>query len=192
MKLDCDSVLFESLNAAQTVFCLFYAIFFGFVANAQVRWKAFDWPLAVIGGRDYAPSRCRLLRSLFYLVLFPLCPFLTGLILFAVPATDLIHPLLQLVAAYVAAHAAFAPYRLWLSGVERCPSDFYYPAECRSDEPSTAPQYFLSQPRTMNPRPCVQEKEFPLDPIWANANLFVGFLYVVLSISVGWVLSKFA
>jgi hypothetical protein len=182
-------VLCESLNAPQTVFCLFYAIFFGFVANAQVRWKAFDWPLAVRGGRDYAPSRNRLLRSLFYLVLLPLGPFLTGLILFAVPASELNRSLLQLVGAYAAAHAAFGPYRSWLSGVERCPGKFYYPAEFHSDYGSAGPQYFLSQPRTMNPRQCAREKEFPLDSKWANANLFVGSLYVVFSILVGRALS---
>ena len=33
----------SSLNAAQTVFTVFYAMFWGNVADAMPRWKAFSW-----------------------------------------------------------------------------------------------------------------------------------------------------
>jgi hypothetical protein len=80
-----------SLNVPQTVFCLFYAISLGFVANAQLKWKAFDWPLALAGRTDaaYRPSLDRIWRAAWYLAVLPILLFLLILtVLSALPAHD--------------------------------------------------------------------------------------------------------
>jgi hypothetical protein len=170
-----------SLNAPQTVFCLFYAIFWGLVANAQIRWKAFDWPLAVAGRSDsnYAPSWKRLKRSVVYLTWLPVFLFvvIVALLTVAPPRPLGGRLIIQLAGAVLAAHAAFSPYRLWLSGVERFPGDFYYrtppPAEPAGTAPSAAGLY-ASQPR--------QKEDILLDPKWADTNRQVGRSYVGLSL----------
>src|ERR1035437_2709521 len=95
------------LNAPQTVFCLFYAIFWGLVANAQIRWKAFDWPPAFAGRRSeikLAPSWKRLKRSICYLTCLPILLFLVLVAALNVPAPSTWWRLMvQLLAASVAA-----------------------------------------------------------------------------------------
>src|SRR5204863_340106 len=106
--------MFMSMNAPQTVFGLFFAIFWGLVANAQVQWKAFDWPLACAGRKEkrYEKSWLRLRQSLWYLTLVPVLLFLVLVsILFLAPKRPFdYHMIIQLAGAILAAHSAFAPY----------------------------------------------------------------------------------
>jgi len=151
-----------SLNAPQTVFCLFYAIFWGLVANAQIRWKAFDWPLAVAGRSDsnYAPSWKRLKRSVVYLTWLPVFLFvvIVALLTVAPPRPLGGRLIIQLAGAVLA-------------------GDFYYrtppPAEPAGTAPSAAGLY-ASQPR--------QKEDILLDPKWADTNRQVGRSYVGLSL----------
>ena len=128
MRADLD---LSALNIAATVFSLFYAIFWGLVANAQIRWKAFDWPFALAGKRfaKYRPSRNRLWQSLLYLTVLPTVLFVTlsVLLILAKPPNDFVSLVISLAAAIVAAHAAFAPYRLWMARMEDDPKAFFYP-----------------------------------------------------------------
>ena len=165
--------IFESLNAPQAVFCLFFAIFWGLVANAQVRWKAFDWPLAITGRREntYKKSWSRLWRSLWYLTVVPVLLFLGIIsILSLAPRRpfDLLM-VIQLAGAILAAHAAFAPYRFWLSAMERNPGCFYYKCPADDDEPKKDKLY-AAQPWG--------EPELRLDPIWAPRNSGTAWSYV--------------
>jgi len=168
--------LFKSFNAPQTVFCLFFAIFWGLVANAQLRWKAFDWPLAIAGRTDgtYKQSWSRVWRSLWYLTIVPVLLFLVLISLLAY-APDRPYGWrigIQLAFAVLAAHAAFAPYRMWLSVMERKPASFYYdgvPKQC------TIPvaDHYAAQPWS--------EPELRLQPTWAKKNLCIACMYVVAS-----------
>jgi H+/Cl- antiporter ClcA len=162
-----------SLNIPQTVFCLFFAIFWGLVANAQIRWKAFDWPLAWAGRKDtdYAPSCKRLWLSVRYLIILPTVLFVVFAVIFAkVPArgfgTNLV---VQFLSSIVAAQVAFAPYRFWLSRIELSPQVFYYP------DPINPLRYY-TQPNS--------DSELPLalDPKWSHINRNVAWLYIVVSI----------
>jgi hypothetical protein len=167
--------ILKSLNVPQTVFCLFFAIFWGLVANAQLRWKAFDWPLAMAGRTDkkYKPSRSRIWRSLWYLSLVPVLLFL-GLmsILAFVPERPYDwHMAIQLASAVLAAHAAFAPYRLWLSAMERNPSRFYY-QQSRENNSTPCENY--------SAQPC-SPAEIHLESTWSLKNLCTACLYIVAS-----------
>jgi hypothetical protein len=187
----------ESLNVPQTAFCLFYAIFWGLVANAQIRWKAFDWPLAWAGRRQeaYRPSKKRLWRSIWYLTVVPILLFLVIVALLTLPpARGTAQFLLQLLGAVVAAHAAFAPYRLWLSGIEKRPKDFYYASSLPSSAPDP-PDPDESESTDAKSRPAAAdgraamyasqpglEPEHRLDPRWASTNWWVGVGYIVVSL----------
>jgi len=164
------------LNPPQTVFCLFFAIFWGLVANAQIRWKAFDWPLAIAGraGTTYRPSRSRIWRSLGYLTFFPVLLFL-GLIsiLEFVPERSYDwHMAIQITFAVLAAHAAFAPYRFWLSAMERNPDHFYYKPSPKTGTTPTEADY-AAQPWS--------DRELRLESTWAPKNLCAASLYVLAS-----------
>lgn len=164
---------FNNLNVPQTVFCLFFAIFWGLVANAQFRWKAFDWPLAIAAGlkdTKYRPSLSRLWRSLWYLTFVPVLLFLgvMSILAFASKRPYNWHMAIQLVFAVLAAHAAFAPYRFWLSSIEHNPGRFYYSL------PNTEHSYYAAQPWDSS-------AELRLEPTWAKKNLCTALLYVVAS-----------
>lgn len=163
----------STLNIAATVFSLFYAIFWGLVANAQIRWKAFDWPLALAGRRfaQYRPSRRRLWQSLWYLTILPMTLFVVLSVPFilARPPRGLAWLVAAVVMAILAAHAAFAPYRLWLAKMEDDPETFYYPVP-------GSPGRYTSQP---------QGDSFPSHDLrrrWAPRNRCVAQWYLLVGL----------
>ena len=164
-----------SLNVPQTVFCLFYAIFWGLVANGQIRWKAYDWPLAIRGYSDvaYRPSWERLKLSLLYLTALPILVFVAIVtILIPLPA----RPegslfVFQLVVATVAAHAAFGPYRLWLAKIENDPTRFFYAA-------------ISGKEREYASQPWQRDGFHYLDPQWSKRNWFAACGYIAVGILV--------
>jgi hypothetical protein len=171
--------MMDSLNVPQTVFCLFYAIFWGLVANAQISWKAFDWPLALAGRADptYRQSWNRLGRSMEYLVILPIALFLILVaILASLPKQDHFgfRAIAQMFCAVLAAQAAFAPYRLWLSRIERSPGKFYYLHLEKHSDPRK-PKY-SAQPNG--------ELELLLDPNWSRSNRKVAWGYIIISIAI--------
>lgn len=171
--------MMDSLNVPQTIFCLFYAIFWVLVANAQIRWKAFDWPLALAGRTDpiYRQSWNRLGRSIKYLLILPIALFLILVaILACLPKQDYFgfRAIAQMLCAVLAAQAAFAPYRLWLSRIERSPGKFYYFDPSKTTDPKK-PNY-SAQPNG--------EPELLLDPNWSRSNRKVAWWYIIVSIAI--------
>jgi hypothetical protein len=163
----------ESLNTPQTIFCVFYAIFWGLVANAQIRWKAFDWPLALAGRNDntYKPSWNRIKQSIVYLMILPVILFVLAMVLLSsgpssVPSRELDwHYFIKIAGAVIAAHAAFAPYRLWLASVESEPGKYFY---------VLATGGYATQPDPAN-------EPLHLDPKWSCYNYCVACCYFVVS-----------
>jgi hypothetical protein len=164
------SYTISGLNLSQTVFSLFYAIFWGLVANGQIRWKSFDWPLAIAGRTDpaYAPSWERLKHSFWYLSVVPILLYLVLVTILTPISAQPESPrvVFQLLAAVVTAQAAFAPYRLWLARMEATPGRFFYPTS-----PIEANEY-SSQPWQL------ERDRFHLDPKWAPINQCVAWMYI--------------
>lgn len=151
-----------------TVFTLFYAIFWGRIASAQVRWKAFDWPLALRGGPHYLPSRRRLYWSLWYLTILPIVLFIPLLLLLTYPeeSANSWLRIAGLLISIVAAHSAFAPYRLWLARMESQPNLYYYPTQ-------SEPGYYMLQPWS--------REHLLLDPQWSRNNRLVASWYIAIT-----------
>ncbi len=117
------------MNEAQTVFTVFYAIFWGTVANAQPRWKAFNLPLIGL-----PRTRNRIVLSMLMLNVLPLVYY--GMVLLALiyPNTDAKDWTAGTVVATVSfgaipALAAFSFYRFWMGLVEWSPERYYYGAQ---------------------------------------------------------------
>src|SRR6266545_4534529 len=66
------------LNVLQSLFAVFYAIFWGVVANAQPRWRAFNWPVAF----KFTRTRRRLAVAIWLLNLAPVLVFVVFLVMF--------------------------------------------------------------------------------------------------------------
>ena len=120
-------------NLPQTIFMVFYAILWGVVANAQPKWRAFNWPIAF----KYQRTRRRLALAVLLLNLVPLVYFIlvflalrrvtlegawSPAVFQGLPVQEGIHLFLVLVAA----HAPFAIHRLWIASLEYRPERYYY------------------------------------------------------------------
>ena len=116
-----------TMNAAQQIFVVFFAIFWGTSANAWPKWKPFHWTLVPFSGR----VRLRLALSFIVLNLIPVLYFIWILRQLggSIPpnsfstfwsASKIVVP------AIVPAFATFGLYRLWIALVEFCPGRFYY------------------------------------------------------------------
>jgi hypothetical protein len=156
MKIDMNSV-----NAAQTVFSLFYAIFWGALANVWPKWKAFDWSLLVEASeRSYARRRCVLSVALLNIV-----P-----ILFFVPVfahlggwnSDCPQWLvwLRLMVCMLQPFVLIGLYWLWVAVVQRHRSKFY---------PAPLPQERYTAIR-----------EVDLNSKFAGINARVALLYILV------------
>src|SRR5471030_1069716 len=108
-----------ALNTSQQVFMLFYAIFWGTIANAQPRWRAFHFPLV----RKMRHVKRRAILSFLLLNLCPLLLFVYVLWPLHGIAIDqnLIVGSLRLLQSVVPAFAVFGLYRLWIGIVEKWP-----------------------------------------------------------------------
>lgn len=104
---------------------LFYAIFWGYVANAQGRWKAFQLPLA----RRIPQVGRRVLLSFVWLNMWPF--FFFVFVWWVLAQKQVYLPiclgqaLILMTNAIIPAFAAFGFYRVWLGVVEHSPSTFY-------------------------------------------------------------------
>lgn len=151
-----------ALSAPQTLFCLFYAIFWGMIANAQVGWKAFNWPVALAGygkaaNAENKPAWHRLKNALGILSLLPMLVFVVLLWLLdgARPAAFTLTAALQCFLALLAANAAFGVYRIWISRMEANPERFYLA---------------VGKPELGEPG----RDKIKLDQKWSKKNLAVG------------------
>src|SRR5437870_760073 len=109
------------LNVMQTIFLVFFAIFWGGIFNAQVRWKAFHWSLFRFG-----PALRRTLVSFLILNILPIVFFLFAMWALAKPIPSDVR-LFQYLRAVVPAFAIFGFYRIWLGVIEIWPKTFYAP-----------------------------------------------------------------
>lgn len=113
------------IEPLQQVFMLFYAIFWGAIANVQPRWKPFQWHLffAVPQARRRAIAAFGLLNVL------PLIFFAYGMwALYGRDPTDtslMAGSLHYLIRGVVPAFAIFGLYRFWFAIVELYPDCFY-------------------------------------------------------------------
>lgn len=116
------------MNTYQEVFVLFYAIFWGIISNAQVRWKAHHWPFLHV-----PQARDRLLLSIVVLNILPVTFFalaLWSLAALAIPQSPPSAWTLRTCIGIVffgvlPAYAFFGFYRLWLGLMETNPDRFY-------------------------------------------------------------------
>ncbi|MBN1475035.1 MAG: hypothetical protein JW914_10490 [Syntrophaceae bacterium] len=115
------------MNETQTVFLVFFAIIWGVTANVQGRWKAFHW--AFICRNVHA--RRRILPSMIYLNLLPIMYATFALWCLSESnitikdAWSLSRTLHVMFFGILPAFAGFAPYRLWLSIIEKRPRYYY-------------------------------------------------------------------
>jgi len=104
------------MNMTQSIFVVFFAIFWGAVFNVQGRWKMFQPILS------FPHIRHRFLFSLLLLNVVPILFFAwTFFRLQAIPGETL----LQISAGVLPAFAIFSFYRLWMGIVGLTPAYFY-------------------------------------------------------------------
>ena len=109
------------LTVKQQVFTIFFAIFWGVVANVQPRWKAFQFPLI----RDMVNVRWRVSAAVLILNILPILYF--GIILSLLKnnksgINSIVHILINSV---IPAIGIFGIYRLWIAIIEWRPDLFY-------------------------------------------------------------------
>lgn len=179
-----------TLNPSQTVFMLFFAIFWGALANVQPRWKAFQFPL----WRSVRPQvwkRCAL--AILLLNLLPLGYFLFMMwILRNVSAgTTCRHLLLGIVPAF----GVFGLYRFWLASIECSPKTFYKAKRVPDGDPSAKTDGLEEKfwhvepiyrqrfsPPAGGPQPS-EDRSLPVIDVGLNAsvgNAVAGVIYLVV------------
>jgi hypothetical protein len=116
------------MNVPQQIFVVFYAILWGTAANAQPRWRAFQWGQIF---RDRFTWK-RILLSFFLLNVIPILFFIHMYWVlskefwwFNTPASWA--GTVRLLGAVVPGFAAFGFYRLWMATVQKWPTLFYGP-----------------------------------------------------------------
>lgn len=111
------------MNETQTVFALFFAIFWGAVANVQPRWKAYHWPYIRV-----REARNRLSLSILVLNILPISFFAFSLFALAGPRVAQWTPTSTVLVVIFGVFPAFAIFgfnRLWLGIVESNVEAFY-------------------------------------------------------------------
>jgi len=124
------------MNATQQIFLVFFAIFWGTVANAWPKRKPFQWPLI-----KYGPVSRRLILSVTLLNAAPILYFSWVLLRLSGHRFSVISGILP-------AFAIFGFYRIWLALAGSAAGWFYYseaklPPEIKEIEPAfeTWPQW---------------------------------------------------
>ena len=115
----------DQLNAAQTIFTLFFAIFWSTVANKWPHWKPFHWSL---------PKNRTRLRAWLSFALLNVIPILTAaLILWLLApvgkkalADTFLNWLFVFAVGAIPAFCILGLSRIWVGLIERWPNWFYY------------------------------------------------------------------
>ncbi|MDO8532417.1 MAG: hypothetical protein Q7T26_09720 [Dehalococcoidia bacterium] len=169
------------IDALQTVFMLFYAIFWGAVANVQPRWKAFQWPLFF----KLPQARCRAMAGLFVLNVLPLVFFAYGMWALhgrgpteSAPLAGSLHYVIR---GVVPAFAVFGLYRVWLAVVELRPYWFY-----ASDPNSLDEKFRYIEPTYRLKGELRNTPTVDLGVDVGGMNLGFGLLYVVIGALAPW------
>ncbi len=111
------------MNTTQSIFVVFYAIFWGAVFNVQGRWKMFQPILS------FPQIRHRFIFSFLLLNVVPILFF--SWTFFRLKDTPS-ETLLQISAGVLPAFAIFAFYRLWM-GIVQCNPSYFYQNDDNSD-----------------------------------------------------------
>jgi hypothetical protein len=163
------------MNIAQTLFTVFFAVFWGTVANVQPKWKAFQWPLV---GR-VKPVKFRVLWAFLVLNVFELGYFGWALGKLGDAKFACLSGLGLVWRGVIPAFAAFGFYRLWFGLVELRPLWFYLkrshnlPPEFRKSEPTVEELWY---PRNIGGR----LQEIPITT--GCQNLLFALLYLIAAV----------
>jgi len=164
------------MTTTQTIFVVFFAIFWGAIASVQGRWKMFHWTLI-----RYPHVAARLGLSFALLNILPVLFFAWVLFVLRNTQTEPINQwsasqtLLQVLAGVVPAFAVFGFYRLWLALIEFWPTRFY---QWERDQDDT----------TRRIEPSIDS--LILLPQFAPWNLLFALVYLVLAGGVPWLIVR--
>jgi len=177
-----------TLETHQNVFIVFFAIFWGAVANVQPRWKAFQWPLM------FKPELRVVLRRvlLAFLVMNVLPVVYFGLTLWIIDgrgpsdSDSLARSAAKLVMQGVLpAFGMFALYRIWLGIVELWPDCFY------KHEVKDIPERYRHVEPTYRQRwNETKESNMPVVDLGEDAgsgNLLAALFYLILAHLLPWI-----
>jgi len=124
------------MTITQSIFVVFFAIFWGAIACVQGRWKMFHWTLI-----RYQHVMDRLVLSIIVLNIIPVLYFTWIFYLLRQPLTSdpaqwtLWETIIQILPGIAPAFAVFGFYRLWAAIVEFSPTSFYrYKSEYNKDK----------------------------------------------------------
>lgn len=121
------------MTTTQSIFLVFFAIFWGVIASVQGRWKMFQWPLI-----NHRHVRVRIFLSMLLANFAPIVFFLGVFFLLRnTPMTttsqwDWSQTCRQVLGGILPAFAVFGFYRLWLGIVEATPKWYY---QSQADQP---------------------------------------------------------
>jgi len=94
------------------------------MANAQPRWKAFQWPLFC----RHKPATCRVILPVLLLNVAPVVLFAYVFWMLGCDAVSAPRPILRLIVhGILPAFGVFGCHRLWLATIEKWPATFYSP-----------------------------------------------------------------
>lgn len=171
------------MNIVQTIFVLFFAMFWGTVGNAWLRWRPFHWPFAL-------HHRRTLLRLATALCLLNLAPVVTAAYVLWLLApvnqgpTTLLGWLAAVVSGVAPAFSIFGFSRAWAGVMEIAPTCFYFTrAELRGlgySEGSWEAEI----------EPSIETLRLDKTLQWGRPDILVGALYVVLGLGLGYAASK--
>jgi len=164
------------MTATQSIFILFYAIFWGFIASVQGRWKMFHWPLI-----KYRHVANRLALSFFLLNILPVLFFAMAFFMLRnTPANETSQwnwgeTIKQVFTGVVPALAVFGFYRLWLAAVELWPTLFY---QCKNQQGKAIKKI----------EPTIEKLH--INKKYGPWNLLFALLYLLIATVTPWLLTR--
>lgn len=118
------------INDLQTIFLVFYAIFWGYIAGVQPHWKAFHFPLVC----KVKQAKRRTILAIVIFNLVPLAFFFLAMLALSGQELDGISPLRAswdyVFRGVLPAFAIFGFYRFWLAIID-CKPDIFYASDVR-------------------------------------------------------------
>jgi hypothetical protein len=158
-----------TLNVSQQIFLVFFAIFWGTLANAWPKRKPFHWPFVLYSCRVAA----RVALSVLMLNVVPVLYFGWVLMELGRAANHPVVVWCDVVAGATPAFGIFGFYRIWIAFTEFSPPRFYY--WDRAEQARRRPNLQGADPTI--------EKLYPWRAPWMN--LMFGVIYVVVPCAVG-------
>lgn len=156
-----------SLNVSQQFFLVFFAIFWGTAANAWPKRKPFHWTFVLYSWRVAG----RVVWSIVGLNIAPVLFFSCTLQELGQKAAASTVGWPAVALGVTPAFAVFGLYRLWIAGIELCPTAFYYRDE---SEMIARGKYDL---RGVDPT----ITELTLRRKWWWANALFGVVYIAVA-----------